>query len=143
MEKINLKELELRFRADLAQKRVLYLGNNLEFSDVIYVSKAITWMNAQDTDASITLRINSNGGSIPVGLDIYDIIRESKAPVVGIVMSRANSMASIVLQGCVRRIALPHATIFLHRVNTDVHMEESVFAGDTLDFRAHKKEWGR
>lgn len=139
MEKIDTKELEARFKVDLIPRRILYLGNNMELNDVIYVSKAITWMNAQDTETPIQLRINSNGGSTPVGLDIYDIVRESKAPVTGVVMCRSDSIASIVLQGCAKRISLPHATMLLHRVSTELRLHESVSAGDTFDWGAHEQ----
>lgn len=47
-------------------------------------------------------------------LDIYDVVKNSKAPVTGIVYRRANSMASVILQACKVRKAMSSCEIIIH-----------------------------
>lgn len=49
--------------------------------------KAIVWLNAINKK-EITLYIDSGGGEVQAGLDIYDMIKHSKAPVTGIVYEK-------------------------------------------------------
>lgn len=50
------------------------------------------------------------------GLNIYDAVKHSRAPVTGIVLKRAFSMAVTVLQACKTRKALKHSHIFIHNI---------------------------
>lgn len=63
----------------------------------------------------LEVRIKSDGGDVPAGMAICDMIRN--APVrkrTGMVMSHARSMALIILQACDERIASPDASLLLH-----------------------------
>lgn len=101
---------------DLLSKRILYLSGEINSEMASKFGKAVVWLNAQESEEDITLYIDSNGGAVTPGLDIYDMIRHSKAPITGIVYRRAYSMASVILQGCVHRYALPHAEILVHGI---------------------------
>ncbi len=105
----------------LLKKRIIYLSERVSEKEAQRISEAIVVLNAQ-SDAPITLYINSGGGSIDAGLAIYDIVRHSAAPVVGIVQQKAHSAASVVLQGCRVRKALKHAQIIVH--NGSVSMDK-------------------
>lgn len=103
---------------DLVQKkRVLYVDEKITPDMEKDFGLAIMWLNAQ-SDEEIPLIINCNGGSATAGLNIYDMVRFSNAPVTGIVFGRANSMASVILQGCKKRYALPHAKMWIHYLRT-------------------------
>lgn len=104
---------------DLLKMRVIYLDGEVTQSMSKRIGSSILWLNAIDDSKEITLYINSSGGSVSAGLDIYDIIRHSKAPVTGIVFRCANSMASIILQGCKIRKALKHCQIILHNIKAE------------------------
>lgn len=97
----------------LLKKRIIYLNGRVNDSEAQRISEAIVVLNAQ-SNAAITLYINSGGGSVDAGLAIYDIVRHSVAPIVGIVQQKAHSAASVVLQGCRTRKALKHAQIIVH-----------------------------
>jgi len=143
MNDVDKEAIQLRFRMDLADRRIVYISNEIDYNDVVYISQAITWMNARSSSEQITVRINSDGGSTFAGLDIYDIIRNSHAPTMGIVMGRADSSASLILQGCTRRCALEHSTLFLHRVETELRFRERVSAGDKFDSKKQEKRMRR
>ncbi len=62
----------------------------------------------------IKLYINSDGGVVTTGMVLCDIIANSKTPVYGIVLSRAYSMAGLILLPCHKRFAYQFSTILLH-----------------------------
>lgn len=103
---------------DLIQKsRTIYLNERITMEMTKDFGLAILWLNSQN-DNEIKLVINCCGGSAPAGLDMYDMINFSTAPVVGIVAGCADSMASVVLQACTKRYALSHAGILIHNLRT-------------------------
>lgn len=112
------------FRNDLLKKRTLYLEGEIIYRDAREIGESILWLNAVDDLREITLYINSSGGSVSAGLDIYDIIRHSNAPVTGIVYRFANSMATVILQACTTRKALKHSEIVIHHIKINKEWHE-------------------
>jgi ATP-dependent Clp protease protease subunit len=100
----------------LLNKRVIYLDGRITDDEADRIGKAVMLLNARDESRKITLYINSNGGSVMAGLNIYDAIKQSKAPVTGIVSNKAVSMAVIVLQACRTRKAYKHSHILIHNI---------------------------
>ncbi len=105
-----------KFMDDLLKKRTLYIEGEINFEMAKRIGASILWLNAQDDSSKITLYFNSNGGTVYSGLNIYDIVRHSKAPVTGIVFRCANSMAAIILQACKIRKILKNSQIMLHNI---------------------------
>jgi ATP-dependent Clp protease protease subunit len=105
-----------KFKTELLKKRTIYLEGEVTSKMVKEIGASILWLNGQDDTSEITLYIRSSGGNVPAGLDIYDIVKHSKAPVTGIVFSYANSMAAIILQACKIRKALKHSQIVIHNI---------------------------
>ncbi len=66
------------------------------------------------SEEEITLYIDSKGGGVYAGIHIYDTIKESHAPVRGIVIGKAMSAAFVVLLACDHRTAFPHAILMYH-----------------------------
>jgi ATP-dependent Clp protease protease subunit len=124
-----------KFMNDLLKNRTIYLEGEIIHSDAKEIGRSILWLNAQDDSSEIFLYINSSGGSLAAGLDLYDIVRHSKAPVTGIVYRLGNSMASIILQACKIRKALRHSQIVLHniRVTEEWHKLEENLEGVIRD----------
>lgn len=127
-----------QFNEDLLEKRVIHLNGDIAESDAKRISTAILWLNVKNENEPITLYLESQGGGVLSGLDIYDIVRHSKAPVIGIVRRRANSMAAVILQACTIRKAYEHSDILIHNVqvrkdlgkllkgNLEKELEESI-----------------
>ncbi len=105
---------------DLLKKRTLYLKGTVNDEQANRVGEGILWLNAHDASEPITVYFNTSGGGVEAGLDLYDIIRHSAAPVRGIVYRMANSIASVVLQACPERIAMKHAEFKLHTLTSPV-----------------------
>lgn len=111
-----------RWERDLVESRILYMAGSISSDDANLFGKAIVWLNSQSKLDPITLYINNNGGDVNSGLDIYDMIKHSKAPVNGIVYSKAYSMAAIILQACTTRQALPNSEILIHSIRLAQNM---------------------
>lgn len=110
MKMLDKKEIIL----DLVQKkRVIILNEEITANMSRDFGTAMVWLNAQ-SEEEIKIIIDCNGGGANAGLDMYDMIKFSSAPVTGIVYSRASSMASVILQACKKRLALPHSRILIH-----------------------------
>jgi ATP-dependent Clp protease protease subunit len=104
-----------RFNEDLLNKRTIYLCGEINPREANRVGKLVLWLNAKSEVEPITLYITS-GGCVDSGMDLYDIIRDSKAPIQGKVYRMAASMAAVVLQACRPRFALKHAEITIHNM---------------------------
>jgi len=66
------------------------------------------------SNTSITIIINSEGGDITAGLAIFDALLTYKGKTTGIVYGEAQSMASLILQACDKRIVMPNSKLMLH-----------------------------
>lgn len=66
--------------------------------------------------------IDSNGGKVKLGFQLCAAIRKN-GRVFGIVIGTCNSMAIAVLQACVKRAMLPHATMLFHSIGETRHLE--------------------
>lgn len=113
----SVKEMKIKFVKDLLEKRTIYLKGEVDSIMAAETGAAIVWLNAQDETKEITIYIDSGGGNVSAGLDIYDAVKHSKAPTRGIVYRRANSMASVILQACNKRQAMKHSEILIHNVS--------------------------
>ena len=100
--------------SDLLRKRVVYIDGSICGDMARDVGLAITWLNEKSPTVPITIYIDSSGGETVAGLHIYDAIRSSRAPTAGIVYRRANSAASIILQGCTKRQIMRNAGVLIH-----------------------------
>ena len=74
----------------------------------------------------LVLEINSVGGSVFAGFEIYTLLRSAECPTVAEVQSLAASAASTVMSGCSRVLVSPVAQIMLHQpaMYTDGNIEE-------------------
>lgn len=101
--------------SDLLKKRVIYIAGTITGDMAHQFGIALAWLNAAGSDL-ITVYIDSGGGDIIAGLDMYDALRASRAPTVGIVYRRANSAASVILQGCKKRQIMENAGVLIHHI---------------------------
>ncbi len=110
--------------AELLAKRIMYFDGevNGKWADVL--GPAIVLLNARSESEPITLYIGSSGGSFFPGLDMYDIVRHSKAPINGIVYREASSMASVILQACAKRGMMAHARMIVHGITNHADIRE-------------------
>ena len=81
----------------------------------------------------ITLYINSDGGSIAAGTEIYSILREYSGNTVAHIQSRAASAATVAIMACNRIVAEPVALVCVHNPST-------YGGGDANEFRHTAEE---
>lgn len=113
------KVVERVFEENLKERRLI-LNETVDESTLERFTLQIMKYNKEDKGLPVEARkpimlyINSNGGEIDNGLCLIDVIKESKTPVYGVVMSYAYSMAGIILVACHKRIAFKHSTVLIH-----------------------------
>lgn len=88
-----------------------------------------------ESDAPISLYINSPGGSVSSGLSIYDTMMYVAAPITTICLGQASSMGSLLLAAGApgKRCILPHATVMMHQPSGG-------FSGTSADIAIQAKE---
>lgn len=83
----------------------------------------------------LTVLINSSGGETQTTLGIYDMLVKCDRKVAGVVVGRAQSGASLILQACQQRVMTVHSTLMLHR--------SSVRIGGTVENAEAALKWFR
>ena len=87
-------------------------------------------LNEEDSTKPITIIIDSGGGHVNLGMDVYDYIMLSKAPVITIGHTIASMGVSVFIAGT-KRLLLPNAQVILHLPET-AFKEESLDSKDML-----------
>jgi ATP-dependent Clp protease protease subunit len=100
----------------LLKERIIFLGTKVDDVSANLIVAQLLYLNSQDQKQTISLYINSPGGSVYAGLAIYDAMRLIQAPVSTVAVGVTASMATALLCSGARgkRYALPHATIHMH-----------------------------
>ena len=101
----------------LFRERVLFLCQNLDDEIANQLIGIMLYLNAEESDKSLYLYINSPGGSVICGIGVFDIMNYITADVITICTGTAASMSSFVLAGGSygQRIAFPHSRIMIHQ----------------------------
>src|SRR4026208_2402631 len=101
----------------LLKDRIILLGTEIfdELANVIVAQ--MLFLEAEDPDKDINLYINSPGGSVTAGMDIYDTMQYVKPDISTLCMGQAASMGALLLTARARgkRFALPHSRIMIHQ----------------------------
>ncbi|MBX4209292.1 ATP-dependent Clp protease proteolytic subunit [Candidatus Parcubacteria bacterium] len=122
--------------AFLARRQIL-LQEEIKCSVQDRISASILYLNLQN-NSTITLIINSGGGLAVSGMYICDAIRNSPAPVHGLVIGDAHSAAFDIFQHCDRRLCYKHARLMFHAIRlNDLPLDRDDFDDHIKEFR----EW--
>jgi ATP-dependent protease ClpP protease subunit len=70
----------------------------------------------------VAVIIDSKGGGVDAGLDIFDILDTYPGHKTAIVYGRASSIAAVILQACDQRLCAQHATILIHDGHDDISL---------------------
>ena len=119
----------------LLKERIIFLGAAVEDDVANLVIAQLLFLDAEDPEKEIFLYINSPGGVITAGLEIYDTMQYVRAPVSTICTGIAMSMGAVLLAAGApgRRFALPHSRIMIHQGSGG-------FRGNTPDVFIQVKE---
>src|SRR5436189_4989523 len=101
----------------LLKERIIFLPTFIEDDLANLVIAQMLFLEAEDPDKDIYLYINSPGGSVTAGMDIYDTMQYVKPAISTICMGQAASMGALLLAAGAKgkRFALPHARITIHQ----------------------------
>ena len=101
----------------LLKDRIIFLGEEVTDVSANLIVAQLLFLEAEDPGKDIHLYINSPGGSVSVGLAIYDTMRYIKCDVSTICLGMAASMGAFLLAGGTKgkRFALPNAEIMIHQ----------------------------
>ena len=100
----------------ILKDRIIMLDGPIDNHTASIVISELIFLESQ-SDADITIYINSPGGSVSDGLAILDTMNYIKCDVSTIVTGMAASMASVLLAAGAKgkRYALPHSTVMIHQ----------------------------
>lgn len=109
----------LSFYNDL-EERIFWIDGEIDSCMLNLVHYILKW-NREDKDVPIVdrkpikLLIHSPGGDLDILGVLYDMIRLSQTPVVGINLGQSYSAAAMILLACHRRYGLKNSTVLFHK----------------------------
>lgn len=113
-----------------SEPEILMYGYIGPYDDIDFASFQLAVREIAKTHKSVTVRLNSGGGSVIEGLSIYDCLIASGLYITIIIEGMAASMGGVIAQAGHRRKMNRNAFIMIHRVKGCEH-------GDADDLRAY------
>ena len=101
----------------LLQDRIVLLGGEVTDESANLIVAQLLFLQSQDATKTISMYINSPGGSVTAGLAIYDTMQFISCPVATYCIGQAASMWAVLLTAGAKgkRFALPNARIMIHQ----------------------------
>src|SRR4026209_1408876 len=101
----------------LLMDRIIFLGTPINDDVANIIIAQLLFLESDNPERDIHIYINSPGGSVSAGLEIYDTMQFLKSPVNTNCMGLAASMGSCLLAAGRpgKRSALPHSRIMIHQ----------------------------
>ena len=98
------------------ENRIVLLTGEINAELAASVISQLLYLDGSKED-TISLYINSPGGSVSDGLAIYDTMKALKSPVKTVCVGRAASMAAVLLSAGNKgnRVVLPHSEVMIHQ----------------------------
>ena len=102
------------------EERILWVSDEINVYSLELINHILRW-NREDKGLAceerkpIRLLFFSPGGDIDVYQALYDIMKMSKTPVIGINISQCCSAAAYIFLACHKRYMLPHAYFLYHQ----------------------------
>ncbi|MBN1906539.1 MAG: ATP-dependent Clp endopeptidase proteolytic subunit ClpP [Deltaproteobacteria bacterium] len=117
VEQTNRGERSYDIYSRLLKERIIFIGEQVEDNMANTVIAQLLFLESEDTEKSITMYINSPGGSVTAGLAIYDTMQYIKPDVSTLCMGQASSMGALLLAAGAKgkRLALPNSRIMIHQ----------------------------
>ncbi|BFZ56826.1 hypothetical protein PYCC9005_003874 [Savitreella phatthalungensis] len=119
----------------LLKERIICLNGGVDDGVAAVVTAQLLFLESEAPGKSISMYINSPGGSVTAGLAIYDTMQYISCEVSTVCLGQACSMGSLLLAAGAKgkRYVLPHASIM-------VHQPSGGFRGQQSDIAIHARE---
>lgn len=99
---------------ELFERRIIHLTGDIDMPLASHIIDQIRYLEQQDAQAPVTIRISSPGGEVTAGLAIYDAMMDISCPVQTVCEGLAASMAAVLFCAGSWRIMMPHAELMIH-----------------------------
>ncbi len=101
----------------LLRNRILFLGTPIDSHVANVLVAQLLYLSNEDSEAPITMYINSPGGQVYAGLAIYDTMQMIPNTISTVAVGATASFGTMLLTAGTKgqRYALPHATIHMHQ----------------------------
>ena len=113
--KLNVAQMDVFSR--LMMDRIIFLGVPIDDDVANIVMAQLLFLASNDSNADITLYLNTPGGQVSSGLAIYDTMQIVQPDVATVCTGMAASMGSVLLCAGAKgkRTALPHSRVLIHQ----------------------------
>ena len=113
--KLNVASMDVFSR--LLMDRIIFLGVPVDDDVANIVQAQLLFLASNDSQADISIYLNTPGGSVSAGLGIYDTMQLVEPDVATICTGMAASMGAILLcaGSAGKRSALPHSRVMIHQ----------------------------
>ncbi len=113
--KLNVASMDVFSR--LMMDRIIFLGVPIDDDVANIVMAQLLFLASNDSNADISLYLNTPGGQVSSGLAIYDTMQIIDCDVATICTGMAASMGSVLLCAGTKgkRSALPHSRVLIHQ----------------------------
>ena len=129
----------------LLRDRVILLEGEVHDTMANLIVAQLLYLESENSEADISLYINSPGGSVTDGLAIYDTMNFLQCDIVTYCVGQAASMATLLLAAGTKgkRYALPNSRVMMHQPTggaTGQTSDISIAAKEILRWRARMNE---
>ena len=116
VEERHLNATQISVFSRLFMDRILFLGTEINSDVANIMNSQLLFLQQDNPGKTITMYINSPGGSVYDGMSIYDVCNFISSPVSTTCCGTAASMAAVLLSSGEKgmRYALPHSQIMIH-----------------------------
>lgn len=113
--KLNVASMDVFSR--LLMDRIIFLGVPIDDDVANIIQAQLLFLASTDSQADVSIYLNTPGGSVSAGLGIYDTMQLIEPDVATICTGMAASMGAVLLCAGVKgkRSALPHSRIMIHQ----------------------------
>jgi ATP-dependent Clp protease, protease subunit len=137
---LNVTQMDVFSR--LMMDRIIFLGTEINDYAANTIQAQLLYLDSVDSSKTISIYVNSPGGSVTAGLGIYDTMQFISSKVATICTGMAASMAAVLLvageEGL--RSALPHSRVMIHQPLGGVQGQASDIEITAREIQKMKKE---
>lgn len=117
LKKDNSMSHKWMFFSRLMMDRIIFLGTQVDDYTANVIQAQLLYLDSADPGKDISIYLNTPGGSVYAGLDIYDTMQFISSNVATICTGMAASMGAVLLTAGTagKRSALKHSRIMIHQ----------------------------
>ncbi|MES1024161.1 ATP-dependent Clp protease proteolytic subunit [Gloeocapsa sp. BRSZ] len=138
------KEQAFDIYSRLLHERIVFLKGELTEETANLIIAQLLFLDGENPEKDISLFINSDGGSAPAAISVYDAMKQLRSDITTVCVGTAAAMGAFLLSSGTKgkRYALPHARIRLQQssgnvegkaVDVELAAKEILYLNQTLN----------